>query len=154
MQMSNQPYSKWQAIFNLEQIKERNKPSLAKKDLPKAPFFLFDMDKVMAGDNNTTPDELLKQTFFTQDKNTENKLEKHGFTKKLKKMLTEDQHITKQVIEYLKTLSPSGIELEFISLASLDFDSNKQLSDPNECLLKMLDVFEDCLTRNYDVDFV
>jgi hypothetical protein len=69
-------------------------------------------------------------------------------------MLTEDQHITKQVIEYLKTLSPSGIELEFISLASLDFDSNKQLSDPNECLLKMLDVFEDCLTRNYDVDFV
>lgn len=23
---SDQPYSKWQAIFNLEQIKERNKP--------------------------------------------------------------------------------------------------------------------------------
>lgn len=33
---------------------------LAKQDLPKAPFFMFDLDKVMAGDNNTTPDDLLK----------------------------------------------------------------------------------------------
>lgn len=65
MGLSNQPYSKWQAIFNLEQIKERNRPALAKKDLPKAPFFLFDLDKVMAGDSNTVPNELLKQTFFT-----------------------------------------------------------------------------------------
>lgn len=47
LRMSNQPYSKWQAIFNLEQIKERNKPSLPKKELPKAPFFLFDMDKAL-----------------------------------------------------------------------------------------------------------
>jgi len=41
---------------------------LPKKDLPKAPFFLFDLDKVMAGDENTTPDDLLKQTYFTKDK--------------------------------------------------------------------------------------
>jgi hypothetical protein len=60
MSTSNQPYSKWQAIFNLEQIKERNKPTLAKQSLPKAPFFLFDLDKVMAGDSNTVPNELLK----------------------------------------------------------------------------------------------
>lgn len=67
MSLSNQPYSKWQAIFNLEQIKERNKPILAKQSLPKAPFFLFDLDKVMAGESNTVPDDLLKQTFFTKD---------------------------------------------------------------------------------------
>jgi hypothetical protein len=43
----------------LEQIKERNKPSLPKKDLPKAPFFLFDIEKVIV-DNDSTPD-LLKE---------------------------------------------------------------------------------------------
>jgi U3 small nucleolar RNA-associated protein 21 len=122
MQLSNQPYSKWQAIFNLEEIKERNKPTLAKKELPKAPFFLFDMDKVMAGESNTVPDELLKQTFFTKEKTSENKLEKHGFAKKLRKMLHNSDAKAKDVLEYLKTLTPSGIELEFISLASFDFD--------------------------------
>jgi len=28
--LSDQPYSKWQAIFHLEEIKERNKPTLPK----------------------------------------------------------------------------------------------------------------------------
>ena len=60
MTLSNQPYSKWQAIFNLEEIKQRNKPTLAKQDVPKAPFFLFDLDKVMAGDSQAVPDDLLK----------------------------------------------------------------------------------------------
>lgn len=59
VRLSNQPYSKWQAIFNLEQIKERNKPILAKKELPKAPFFLFDIEKVVQ-ENDATPD-LIKE---------------------------------------------------------------------------------------------
>ena len=33
---------------------------LPKQDQPKAPFFLFDLDKVMAGESNTVPDDLLK----------------------------------------------------------------------------------------------
>lgn len=63
LRLSNQPYSKWQAIFNLEQIKERNKPTLPKKELPKAPFFLFDIEKIVM-ENDATPD-LLKEQFFT-----------------------------------------------------------------------------------------
>ena len=89
MGLSDQPYSKWQAIFNLEEIKERNKPMLAKQELPKTPFFMFDLDKVMAGENNTTPNDLLAQTFFTKEQKTENKIEKHGFEKKLRTMLME-----------------------------------------------------------------
>jgi len=89
MSLSNQPYSKWQAIFNLEQIKERNKPLLPKRELPKAPFFLFDLDKAVAGESNTVPSELLKQTFFTKDEDTENKLQKHGFQKKLRDMVKD-----------------------------------------------------------------
>lgn len=64
LRLSNQPYSKWQAIFNLEQIKERNKPSMPKKDLPKAPFFLFDIDKVIAENDATT--DLIKEQFFSK----------------------------------------------------------------------------------------
>lgn len=133
--LSDQPYSKWQAIFHLEEIKERNKPLLPKKDLPKAPFFLFDLDKVMAGDSKAVPDDLLKQTFFTQEKTKENKLSKHGFQKKLKEQLKEfDEDYKEQklfakvaegIVAYLKTLSPSGIELEFLSLASFDFESKE-----------------------------
>jgi hypothetical protein len=41
---------------------------------------MFDLNKVMAGEASTVPDDLLTQTFFTKDKtDTENKLEKHGF---------------------------------------------------------------------------
>lgn len=131
VKLSDQPYSKWQAIFHLEEIKERNKPILPKKDLPKAPFFLFDLDKVMAGESNVVPDDLLKQTFFTQEKTQENKLAKHGFQRQLRKKLKEvsaelgSAEFEKQaasIISYLKTLSPSGIELEFLNLASFEFD--------------------------------
>jgi hypothetical protein len=69
MRTSDQPYSKWQAIFNLEQIKERNKPTLPKKDLPKSPFFLFDLDKATnLESSNFAPNNLLKATLFTEDK--------------------------------------------------------------------------------------
>jgi len=121
MSLSNQPYSKWQAIFNLEQIKERNKPLLPKKDLPKAPFFLFDLDKAVAGESNLAPNELLKQTLYTKEEEKENKLLKHGFQKKLKDMI-KDGADQKSIVEYLKTLSPSGVELELISLASFEFE--------------------------------
>jgi hypothetical protein len=40
---------------------------LAKKELPRAPFFLFDLDKAVAGEKDTVPDDLLRQTFFTKD---------------------------------------------------------------------------------------
>ena len=47
---SDIPYSKWQSIYNLDTIKERNKPILAKKEMPKLPFFLFDLQKVIDGE--------------------------------------------------------------------------------------------------------
>ena len=63
--LSDQPYSKFQAIFNLEQIKERNKPKLAKEVLPKAPFFLFDIEAVtkLEGKESDGKD-LLAENFF------------------------------------------------------------------------------------------
>lgn len=59
------PFSKWQAIFNLEQIKARNKPALAKENLPLAPFFLFDLDKATKDVGEMGARDFLKETFFT-----------------------------------------------------------------------------------------
>lgn len=56
--------------------------------MPKSPFFLFDLDKAVRGEKDTRTDDLLKQMFFTEDKDdNENKLSKHGFQKQLAKML-------------------------------------------------------------------
>ncbi len=78
LRLSNQPYSKWQAIFNLEQIKERNKPSLPKKDLPKAPFFLFDIDKVIEENDATT--DLIKEQFFSKKNKAQDDTKKKSLT--------------------------------------------------------------------------
>lgn len=98
---------------------------LAKRDMPKQPFFLFDLEKAVRGEKEILADELLKQTFFTEEKgDNENKLSKHGFQKQLVKML-EETKTTDEVIDYLKTLTPSGVELEFISLGSFQIGSDK-----------------------------
>lgn len=65
LKLSDQPFSKFQAIFNLEQIKERNKPKLAKEDLPKAPFFLFDIEKATTLDGpESDVKDFLADNFF------------------------------------------------------------------------------------------
>jgi hypothetical protein len=62
-------------------------------------------------------------------------MEKHGVEKKLKGYLTEetvslDQEWWRKVIEYMKTLSPSGVELEIMNLVSFDFSADMQ-ANPN-----------------------
>lgn len=64
----------------------------------------------------------------------------------------------KDVVEYLKTLSPSGIEIEFISLSSFEIEAVKKegenLVSPNKMISKMLSVFLKLVQGNSDVDFV
>ena len=104
---------------------------------------MFDLDKVIAGESTTTPNDLLAQTFFTKDKENENKLEKHGFSKKLRGMLQNEEHTWQEIVNYMKTLSPSGIELELISLSSFDIDKTKEksLQTPNHLLEEMMRIF-------------
>lgn len=59
-------------------------------------------------------------------------MEKHGVEKKLKGYLTEEtvsldqQDWWRKVIDYMKTLSPSGVELEIMNLVSFDFSADMQ----------------------------
>ena len=142
LRRSDQPFSKWQAIFNLEQIKERNKPKLKKESLPKVPFFLFDLDKAttLEGGSRGARD-FLSETFFSsfdeKRKEAQNAhkqggaaLDKHGVEKKLKGFLSKQaveadgDEWWRNVITYMKSLSPSGVELEIMGLVSFDFSED------------------------------
>ena len=63
-------------------------------------------------------------------------MEKHGVEKKLKGYLTEEtvsldqQDWWRKVMDYMKTLSPSGVELEIMNLVSFDFSADMQ-ANPN-----------------------
>ena len=71
--------------------------------------------------------------------------------------MLKDENITyKHVIDYLKSLSPSGVELEFISLSAMDY-SKKDIDiekSMNVHIQNMLEVFEQALMRHTDSDFV
>jgi hypothetical protein len=51
---------------------------LPKKDLPKAPFFLFDIDKVI-GENDVTTD-LIKEQFFSKKNKAQDDPKKKSLT--------------------------------------------------------------------------
>ncbi len=52
--------------------------------------------------------------------------------------------------DYLKTLSPSGIELELLSLSTFDLDNK---SEPINYISVMLDFFLEQIRRKVDTDF-
>ena len=53
----------------------------------------------------------------------------------------------------MKTLSPSGIELELISLASFEIDTTSK-QNPNFLLEQMLQTFFEAIDSNSETDFV
>lgn len=71
-------------------------------------------------------------------------------------MLQQDKPKWEDIVAYMKTLSPSGIELELISLSSFEIDKTKEtkLQSPNMLLERMLGVFSAAVRSNTDSDFV
>ena len=101
---------------------------MAKESLPEIPFFLFDLDKATnLEDGEGAAKDFLKETFFTNfEKQREAKVKsvggaamaRHGTQQQLRQMIRDSPE---KVIAYLKTLSPSGTELEIMSLTTYDF---------------------------------
>ena len=99
-------------------------------------------------------------------------MEKHEVERKLKGFLTRqtveaDCDWWRQVLAYMKTLSPSGVELEIMNLGSYDFseemqgDSNYFVSDPflpkSNAIVqvnKFLEALLACVRSHSDADFV
>ena len=95
---------------------------MPKKDLPSAPFFLFDIDKVLNDPGATS--SLLKDQFFSSQSKKDQPTSDGKST--LKELLTQKQLNPTLINEYLKTLSPSAIELEFLSLSNFDLASHTE----------------------------
>ena len=109
---------------------------------------MFDLDKATNLEGGTHgARNFLTETFFSnfdqkrkeaQDalKQGGAAMEKHGVEKKLKGYLTEEtvssdqQDWWRKVMDYMKTLSPSGVELEIMNLVSFDFSADMQ-ANPN-----------------------
>lgn len=92
------------------------------------PFFLFDLDKATKLDEGEkAATDFLKDTFFTSfDKKRKGQekgvgaaaMERNGAVQKLRGLLDKSD---KEVMTYMKGLSPSGVELEILSLATFEF---------------------------------
>lgn len=143
--ISEDPFSKWQALYYIDNIKERNRPLDAQAKKQDAPFFLFDLDAVLQENDGTK--DLYGVQYFTGKKEMDDE------SKALTSIIQESKHLeaskdqavvgqqlknylekyskgqinSKQILDYLKGISPSAIELEVMSLTDYEFDTNKEI---------------------------
>ncbi|GAA5983757.1 hypothetical protein JCM10908_005912 [Rhodotorula pacifica] len=120
--LSLMPRSRWQTLLNLETIKARNKPKEAPKAPERAPFFLptlpgvdnrFDFGVSAATDGSKEGDAPSKRKLdYSAGASVE--------TDFVRRLLAEDKDGHYQsFFGYLKALSPSNVDLEVRSLASI-----------------------------------
>ncbi|GAA5996892.1 hypothetical protein JCM5350_002741 [Sporobolomyces pararoseus] len=123
--LSLMPRSKWQTLLNLETIKQRNKPKEAPKQPERAPFFL----PTLPGTDNrfdfgTTNDQDKKEKEGLTEEGKKRKLDysvgNSIETEFVRRLLNEKEDSTYQsFFEYMKSLSPSSLDLEIRSLTTL-----------------------------------
>lgn len=142
--ISEDPFSKWQALYHIDNIKMRNKPLDAKAKKQDAPFFLFDLDNAIEG--NDAGKDLYGVQYFTGKKDIDDESKtlssiiqdsknleasnKSGSVLELKDLLEQfsrGEISATKVMEYFQKISPSAIELEFLSLTDFEFDTNKKI---------------------------
>ena len=84
-------------------------------------------------------------------------MEKHNVQRKLKGFLSastinSDPEWWRKALNYMKTLSPSGVELEIMGLVSFDFSEDMQ-SNANFFLANFLTLLLECVRTQNDADF-
>ncbi|GAA6025323.1 hypothetical protein JCM8202_002695 [Rhodotorula sphaerocarpa] len=123
--LSLMPRARWQTLLNLETIKARNKPKEAPKAPERAPFFLPTLpgvdNRFDFGDPSKGED---KQAAASEAAPAKRKLDFFSGsaveTDFVRRLLAEDKDGPYQsFFEYLKALSPSNVDLEVRSLASI-----------------------------------
>ncbi|KAA8649235.1 rRNA-processing protein UTP21 [Aspergillus tanneri] len=133
MTLSVVPRNKWQALINLDLIKERNKPNTPPKASQKAPFFLptisatsdskADVDLELLVD--ITAAERSQIAKMQQSKRAD--IANSRFT-----ALLQNGHASgdfEPFVDYLKSLSPAKADLEIRSLDPMISNGRSELSD-------------------------
>lgn len=142
--ISDDPFSKWQSLYYIDNIKERNRPMDAKAKKQDAPFFLFDLENTLGGNDGAkdlygvqyftgqkeVDDEAKALSSIIQDSKSLGTENRKGNVLELKDLL-EKYHkskVTKETLmEYFRKISPSAIELEFLSPSDFEFETNKKI---------------------------
>ena len=136
---SDDPFSKWQSLYYIDNIKERNRPLDAKAKKQDAPFFLFDLDSVLkehGGGNDlygvqyftgtkSENDKKELSTIIKESKQIEAGKDQEGRDKGLKSLLKHyknNEIAVSDILDYFKSISPSAIELEILNLTDFEFD--------------------------------
>jgi WD40 repeat protein len=153
--ISDDPFSKWQSLYYIDNIKERNRPLDAKTKKQDAPFFLFDLDSVLK--EHGAGVDLYGVQYFTGTKAADDKKElstiikeskqisagkdQEGREKGLKALL--NRYTTKEVtidsiFDYLRAISPSAIELEILNLTDYEFDTEANVDYVRYLVLLMI----------------
>jgi U3 small nucleolar RNA-associated protein 21 len=144
--LSNLPASKWLNLSELDIIKKRNKPKEPPKKPEKAPFFL---PTKPGFETIFLPPQELNNSFININEDTSKILHVSKFETKTKfiQLLEKGNELKDytETIEYLKTLNPSSIDLEFISLNT----------NNNGKLLKLiLEMFNIYIDNNKDFELI
>ena len=151
--ISDDPFSKWQSLYYIDNIKERNRPLDAKAKKQDAPFFLFDLDSVLkehgAGQDlygvqyftgtKAADDKKELSTIIRESKKIEAGKDQEGREKGLKALLIQykQQEIKiDQIFDYFRAISPSAIELEILNLTDYEFDTDASVDYVSPILLK------------------
>lgn len=119
---------------------------------------MFDIDKVV-GENDAATDLIKEQYFSKKNQDEESKNKGKSLTElkegkvNLKYHLRQTKPNIHQINEYLKSLSPSGIEIEFLSLSTFDLDNKAADGSPLNFVLLMLNFFLDMIRTKKDTDF-
>ena len=145
VEFSQQPFTKWQTIYNLESIKEKNKPVEPLAELPPAPFFLYDIkgetdvtgldykNLLLDPKAGASSEKRLLLAGGKAGKESENKI--IVLLGKLTKMEPASQEskesIYGQITEHLKNISGSRSEAEFTELNSLTGEHKEKVA---QCL--------------------
>lgn len=143
--MSSLANSRWQNLLNIDIIKKRNKPIEPPKAPESAPFFLptissleveFDLSDVNKNKNIDNNSKLLIPNNFSN---------LTLFGKMLKDTIDNDDNDFSKIIERLKVLGPSSIDLQVQSLSS---DSTCSV----EIMLQFMKMIKHMMMSNRDFE--
>ncbi|KAH9653588.1 WD REPEATS REGION domain-containing protein [Citrus sinensis] len=127
------PKSQWQSLINLDIIKARNKPIEPPKKPEKAPFFLPSVPS-LSGEILFKPSESTKED--TENLKVENKTKPDIPVSQFIQLLHSCAEMKNfsAFTDYIKSLSPSTLDMELRMLQIIDHDDHQELDKRPEYL--------------------
>lgn len=154
IKFSSEPFTKWQTIYNLESIKEKNKPIEPPKDPPPVPFFLYNIEKenenVLEYKNlliDQEENEDARRRILNKETIPETENELIRLLRELKEEKGTREEVYAGITLHLKGISGSRSELEFGQLNSLTGEYKEEAA-------KCLDYFVHAISQKQDYELI